>query len=194
MYTELSLVNACLATMAEAPVADLAVPHPYVPAALEILSRHNKFIQSGRRWWFNTTRLTLTPDSGGVVTASLPTGATGIVGIQGEPYTLNADGTVYDHKCAEIVMTPIEVFVTRELPFSELPPEANNYVGLMAIMEFQENFDGDAARGRGVSDRTELARRTLNAQQTRLMKVNILNRPGTGGTLHNVRGDRPYYY
>jgi Tail tubular protein len=188
VYSELEAVNACLASMGEAPILSLDVPHPYVPAAVSYLAKHNKLVQTNR-WWFNTTAVTLTPVSGDV-TASLPAGAIGIIGKQGAAYVLNADGTVYDIARGEEVTTPIDVFVVREVAFTSLPPEANAYISDCAILDFQVSFDGDGGRTQMLRENRLRSWTMLHAQNIRLTKTNLFRRAAS--KLNDMRGDRPF--
>jgi hypothetical protein len=189
MYTELDYVNACLGTMGEAPVPGLTVPHPYIGQALVLLARHNKLVQAVR-WWFNTTKLTLTP-SAGDFSASLPVGTISIIGISGNAYVLNGDGTVYDITRGEQVLSAITVWVLRELDFEELPPEANAYIADCAILQFQSNYDGDGSRTALLRENKRESWMQLHAMNTRMVKANLLRRPGVQSKLQDVRGDRP---
>jgi hypothetical protein len=189
--TELQAVNECLASMGEAPVLSLSVPHPYVPYAVQLLAKHNKLVQTNR-WWFNTTILELVPVAPTyTVAASLPAGVTGIIGIDDEAYVLNGDGTVYDIAAGEQVTTPITVYVTRELAFESLPPQANAYITACAVLDFQRKFDGDTTRANQLREDRTTTYLDLNAMHIRLSKVNLLRRTSTAGRFRRIRGDRP---
>jgi hypothetical protein len=190
MYTELDVVNACLASMGEAPILDLTVPHPYVSSAVKLLQKHNKLVQSNR-WWFNTTAVTLVPVAPEYyVTASLPAGTLNIIATSATPYILNGDGTVYDLVRGEIVTSSIDVLVVRELDFTNLPVEANTYVTDCVVVEFQGRFDGDAQRERSLKEQRRESGAQLMAQHTRMMKSNLYRR--VTSKLNDIRGDRPF--
>ncbi len=189
MYTELEVVNACLASMGEAPVLALTVPHPYIPRAITLLRKHNKLVQASQ-WWFNTTSVTLVPIAPGYeVTASLPTGTIGIIAGAGTPYVLNGDGTVYDLVAGEIVTTSIDVKVNRELDFVDLPVEANIYIADCTVVEFQRDYDGDQARARDLKEQRKDSGTQLMSQHIRMMKSNLFRR--VTSKLNDMRGDRP---
>jgi hypothetical protein len=189
MYSELDVVNACLASMGEAPILDLTVPHPYVSIAVRLLSKHNKLVQS-LRWWFNSTTVTLVPVAPTyTVAATLPSGALNIIAEPGKPYVLNGDGTVYDLLAGETVTESIDVIVVRELAFTDLPVEANAYVTDCTVLEFQRSYDGDAARTRDLKEQRKESGTQLQAQHIRMMKSNLFRR--VASKLNDIRGDRP---
>jgi hypothetical protein len=187
MYTELQAINACLASMGEAPVLDLTVPHPYVPQAISFLAKHNKLVQTNR-WWFNSVTATIT-ESGGVYTASLPAGTLSIEGKNGKAYVLLDDGTVYDHTLDEAATGELEVYVVKEKAFAMLPPEANAYVADCAILDFQVSFDSDSNRTQMLRENRARSWAMLQAQNARMMKTNMFKR--VAAKLNDMRGDRP---
>lgn len=189
MYSELDVVNACLASMGEAPVPNLTMPHPYIAAAIKMLTKHNKLVQS-QRWWFNTTKVTLTPVAPTyTVSASLPTGAVHIQ-VPRKVYTLNGDGTVYDHTEGEVVTAAFDAFVIRELDYEALPPEANAYIADCTVLEFQSRFDGDSTKAALLREQKRDSFVALNAQNTRLLKPSMFSR--IASKLNDIRGDRPF--
>jgi hypothetical protein len=188
MYTELQAINACLASMGEAPVLSLEVPHPNVPQAVTFLAKHNKLVQTNR-WWFNQSLVTLEFDVDGIAT-NLPSGVLGIVGQGGNAYVLNFDGTVYDIGRGEQVTSSVTVYVIRELAFTELPPEANIYISDCAILDFQTSFDADPTRTQMLRENRQRSWMMLHAQHTRLTKTNLFKR--VASKLNDMRGDRPF--
>jgi Tail tubular protein len=189
MYTELEVVNACLASMSEAPVPVLTIPHPYIARALTLLRKHNKLVQSNR-WWFSTIKATLVPVGPSyTVAASLPAGTLGIVPLERGSYVLNGDGTVYNLASGEILTTPLEAQVYRELAFTALPPEANAYITDCVVLEFQRNYDGDSQRTRDLKEQRRESGTQLMAQHIRMTKANFFAR--IAHKLRAARGDRP---
>ena len=53
MFTELDVVNACLATLGELPLVELTDEHPMVAAARVNLTEAI-VSEMHRQWWFNT--------------------------------------------------------------------------------------------------------------------------------------------
>jgi len=68
MFTELDVVNACLATLGELPLVELTDEHPMVAAARNNLTEA-LVSEMHRQWWFNTDFVTLTATDEGFIYA-----------------------------------------------------------------------------------------------------------------------------
>jgi hypothetical protein len=193
MLTELQVVNAQLATMGEAPLPSLDIPHPYVVAGIAKLAEQNKLIQA-RGWWFNTRKVTLTPDTvDPYAITDLPTGTLQVYALDGTPLSLDEDLALYDHKEEAVVTTAREVRVVREIAFASLPILANLYVAAAAVYHFQSDFDSDGEKRRTLGEQMTMRYAELHAEHIRVMKTNLLyGRDSTAYKLLSVRGNRPY--
>lgn len=184
MATTLDVVNECLATLGEAPLNTLNEPHVYKGAALSALSKANKSAQS-RGWWFNTEAMTMTPAPttgqmqlpGDCIrwASGVRTSDTLSLGTS-KPWAVQRGSRLYDTRTRTYVFTEEVVGeITRLVPFDELPTTANDFVAADAVLRFQSGFDADNSRRQELTQARAEARMALNAEQTRQLKVNLIN-------------------
>lgn len=187
--TELDVVNAQIATMGEAPITSLTLPHPYVAAGLNKLRLASRQTQAVG-WWFNTGTYTLTPDPEAdyVITGQLPCGVLSIRGPYGEAVSLRGE-KLYDHRAQAIRTQRIcGVSVTYELPFGELPPSAQQYVMDRAVLAFQSDFDSSDSRTALCKQNVAASYVIMNQEHIRTIKMNKLRNPGTYEAILAARG------
>lgn len=189
MLTELDVVNEQLATMGEAPITSLNIPHPYVAAGIRELRKANKSVCADG-WWFSTERATLTPGVSPTYTVTFPAGTLSVRGLEGQPVSKRGS-TLYDHAENETITVATEVELIKEIPFRDLPVFANLYVGALAVLAFQKEFDRDPDRTRDLAATANMRYVQMNAEHIRIMQTNILARPSTAGRRYLVRGNRP---
>lgn len=190
LTTILDCVNDMLATMGEAPLNQLDEDHPYVAAGVRYVSSTNKKVQ-GSGWWFNTETLRLTPDpeSGfiyvpnDILTAEGLRGQTGIPACRYE-YTLRGR-RLYDltNGTYEIAENPVYLKVIREVPFEDLPPTAQDAIGITAVLRFQMNYDGDRQKLEELKVDQNASWQTLKAEHIRQVRANFLNSPSAAAKI-----------
>lgn len=186
---ELDVVNSCLATMGEAPLDSLNIPHPYVQAALAKL-RDSNLLVSSMDLWFAERKITVTPDPvTGDLDTQIPCGTVQVFGHDHLPLRLQ-DNVLYDIDKNEPILTETVIQVRLELPFRDLPLLAQLYTRDLAVEDFQSDFDGDESKARKLRAKRERSYALLNAEHIRVQKVNLLNRPTTARGMMLVNGLR----
>ena len=178
MYTTLEVVNGCLASMGEAPLSSIVEPHAMKGAAIAELNRANRTVQSKGRW-FNTEEVTLKPDSvnswitlAGDCLKFQSGSSTSIA----KPYLVQRGSRLYDLRNRTYVLTEeVSGIMVRLVPFEELPPVAADYVGTMAVLRFQSNFDADNSKRQELTQDNVRAKIEFNAEDIRQRRVNFLD-------------------
>lgn len=173
--TKLDVVNACLATMGEAPLNTLEDDHSYKAAALSILDQTNR-IEQKRGWWFNSEYVKLIPDASSKF-IYVPLDALAIKTIDRwytPPYAqrgkrlYNVEKNNYEWDAA------LTVDLVRLLSFEDCPFHAADVIGYGTVMRFQREFDGDSGRYMQLSQDYARARAELGAENTRNKRPNLL--------------------
>lgn len=188
VITTLDVVNACLDTMGESPLNALDADHPYVASALNALKSASTQEQ-GIGWWFNqdTIELPLDPNTGvcyfpGDVT-SLDTGDPRITQ-RGRRLYDRANGT-FDLRI--IAPNGVFAFVTREIPFEDLPALAQQVIQARTKLDFQNSFDGDANKYNKLAQIHQRLFMLLKAEHIRNSKPNFLNAPSVQQKMRHIR-------
>ena len=185
MATILDVVNDCLASMGEAPLASLTEPHEFKGAAQRTIDRTNRRIQA-TGWWCNQEAVTYVPNS-----------VNGQVQLPGDvlkfqsgvrnrdllqrgvpkPWIVQRGSRLYDTRTRSYVITEAEVIgeITRNVPFEDLPPVLNEYIAAEAVLKFQSNFDADNGKRQELEQAWSLARQDARAEQIRQVAVNLRN-------------------
>lgn len=174
MYTtKLAVVNACLATMGEAPLNSLNDTHVYKQAAINYLDG-STLATLKRGLWFNVEAMTLQPvaDSGYLY---VPGDVIHIARIEGEPVFQERGNRLYDPYTNSYSWSQsLRVVLVRRLDFEDCPYFAQDAISLDAILRFQREYDGDAGRYNQLDRDRQRANIELNAQHIREIKVNLL--------------------
>lgn len=189
MINTLSLVNEMLGTLGEAPINDIDAFHPLVPRAVTTIDTTNYLIQSDA-WWFNTERLTLTPQVG-TKEILLPSDCMSVDIAERRPRVAMRNGKLYnlDESTYEF-SNSVAVVLRRLVPFEQTPPSARAYIGARAVQKFQTSIDGDSTKMRELKSDTAAAYIVFNAEHIRNSQVNFLARSGVQEILHSMRGSR----
>ena len=169
----LSVLNACLATMGQKPLASIDERHPLRAAALALLDQHNRAVQS-RGWWFNRETLTISPDTDGRII------------LPGDCLTARARDRLL--RCAargpvlynlsdatDQFSSSIDLSIVRLLPFEYLEEVAAQYIAYCVEREFQLTYDGDSDKQRKLAQSAADALVLLNAEETRNQPANWLD-------------------
>lgn len=176
MYsTKLEVVNACIATMGEAPLNSLEEEHVYKQAALDYLSGSNKALQK-KGWWFNKEIMKLLPDATSKFIYLPQNTLEAERADERDPVFAQRGRRLYDPILNRYEWDH-ELYpqVIVELNFEDLPYHAQDAVALSAILRFQREYDGDNTRTNQLNADRGRAELELNAQHIRQLKVNMLN-------------------
>jgi hypothetical protein len=188
--TETDVVNSCLATMGEAPLTNINIPHPMVSAALNKLRDANLLVSS-MDFWFCERILDVTPDPvTGDLGEQLPCGTIQVFNYNDIPLRLQ-DNALWDIDREELILVESRIRIRLELAFRDMPLLAQQHIRDLAVEDFQSDFDGDEAKGRKLTKKRERSYALLNAEHIRVQKVNLLNRATTGRTMLFINGFRP---
>lgn len=150
--TQLSVVNACLAIMGEAPINTLAEQHVYKTNALAILERNDDNLQS-EGWWFNTEtlRLTVNPVDSRMYP---PTDAATVRPSVNDRWRYVQRGRVmYDLLKGTDILdadTTLDVQLVRRIAFDDLPKSVAAYIARKTVLDFQQDYDGDQTKTRNL--------------------------------------------
>jgi hypothetical protein len=178
MYTTLEVVNGCLASMGESPLSSLVEPHAMKGAAINALNRASKNVQEPGKW-FNTEYVSLQPDSvNGWITLSgdCLKFSSGTPQAPSKPYLVQRGTRLYNLNTQSYVLTEgVDGYIVRLVPFEELPPVAANYIGALAVLRFQSNFDADNSKRQELQQDMLTAKIDFNSEHIRQIKTNLLN-------------------
>lgn len=192
LYTELDIVNRGLGLLGQLPVNEISTPHPMVPAILLHLGTSNKDVQA-REWWFNTEKVTLSPQTDKRIlvpndTVSIDAVDTRVRVTQRGRYLFNPITSSYEFD------GPIDVQIHRLVPFAELPATAQRYVGTQALMRVQASIDGDGPRYRDLATENQEAWFAITSEDTRNRGANLLRRSRAQGALYRINQNSPFPY
>ena len=186
--TELSVVNACLATLGEAPLGSLLEYHPVMNAAQRYLA-DALVSEQAKKYWFGYERATLTfnPDTGEVV---LPDNIIDVFPLE-EQYLVQRGQRLYDAMNGTYdIRRQVLVTLVRQLPLADLPILAQHAVKAKAVLEFQSDYDADPQKTMTLARAYTLAKADLNTEHIRQCKSNLLTRPSTAVVMARMRGGK----
>lgn len=178
--TQLTVVNACLASMGEEPINSLAEENAFVNAAKFALEQATLNEQT-RGWYFNTETMTLRPDPRDN-RYRLPADVIDFEHKDFNPGWLTARaGAIYDTtQGAHLTGTsPFKVQIIRLLPFEDIPLMARRMTKAAAVMLFQQSYDGDSTKIQEAQTEYQMAYTYLNTQHIKSVGANFLPRRGT---------------
>lgn len=187
--TELDVVNACIATLGEAPLNDLDDDHDLVANARNVFKKQSFQVQSVG-WWFNKEWVQLLPDpvTGYVMipndVASLDTQKNPQYSIRGRRLYQNFSGPGVD---PFVFTQPIQCLFIRNVPFTELPPTAQVYVSARTVLRFQTTFDGDELKTKQLKEEMDEAFFFFNTEHIRNVNANMLHTSHVLGRLAGIR-------
>lgn len=175
MYrTTLEVVNACIATMGEAPINSLTDEHVYKQPALNYL-KGSKDATLKKGWWFNKEVIRLVPDNTSRF-IYIPQDALSVNRSVHHNYTFAQRGRrLYDPiRNSYEWETAVVVELVTSLDFEDLPFVAQDAISLAALLRFQREFDGDGNRYNQIDSDRARADYELNAQHLREVRPNLL--------------------
>lgn len=175
--TTLDVVNDCLAIMGEAPLNTILEDHAFKTAAINVLDRNNRDVQA-LGWWFNQEdlKLTVNPTDNRIY---LPNDAATVLvddrihrdfyAQRGRVmYNLTQGTDMYD------VGFTLNVTLTRQLAFEDLPNSANAYIGRKTVLDFQNEYDGDQTKTRNLQGEVYGMPGSAYAQTTKGLKGELM--------------------
>lgn len=187
MLSELDVINEMLSVLGEAPLNEIDEEHPLVPAAKRILRIATYRIQS-ESWWFNRELVTLHPDP---TTGEVLTPADSIrADPQDRTWDLIQRGRrLYDTTNATYeIGKDVPVVLIRLIPFTDLPPTAQQVISLAAQVEFNKAHDADETKLRLLVSTLQEYTLRLRAEHTRNVDANLINAPAHQRKIQFIHG------
>lgn len=171
MFSELDVVNACLATIGETPLVELEDDHDMVAAARQTM-RQSTVAVMHRPWWFNTDLVTLPVANDHFI--YVPRDAVA-VNVRGRSDLTQRGRRLYNRFESTYEMNgPVHAIVTRDLPFEDLPSPAQLYLLNHTVLSFQTDFDGDNSKYQKLSQNLAQSFVSLNTEHIRQVALNGL--------------------
>lgn len=171
MFTELDVVNACLATIGESPLVELEDDHDMVAAARQTM-RQSTVAVMHRPWWFNTDFMALQVANDHFIYVPRDAVAVNVIGRS----DLTQRGRrLYNRFESTYEMTgPVRVIVTRDLPYEDLPTPAQLHLLNHTVLAFQTDFDGDNSKFQKLQGLLSQSYVSLNTEHIRQIALNGL--------------------
>jgi hypothetical protein len=172
LVTQLTVVNACLASMGEEPINSLAEENAFVNSAKFALESATVNEQSAG-WWFNKERLRILPDISG--SYIVPSDVIDL-DIDSTPVWLAVrNSRLYDTSKAGFLTgtQPYEANITRLLAFEDVPFHGKRLIKAATVILFQQSYDGDAQKIREAQEEYRQAYLLCKAQHIRAVKANF---------------------
>lgn len=191
MQTELDVVNDCLSTLGELPVNSLDDDHNLVAAARRAFRKCNSKEQA-RKWWFNTEKVHLVRDTSGFIFT--PADSLMCTPIDPSKPLMQRGRRLYDTGIGanpagyNMVDASLDVWITREIPFDDLPPSMQELVSIATQVRFMLAFDADSLRLQQAQREYIDAYSTANAEHIRNSKTSLLEKPVTLARLIAIGG------
>lgn len=174
----LDVINKCLATMGETALNSLSDPHSFKGDAIAALDRaRKKLLAAG--WHFNTEYLKLSPsvvDSNVYLPGDYLAARATDEWKMPDPAITVRGRRLYKLDGGSYVFTsPVYVTLIRDVPFEDLSEVVASYVASDAIVQFQQDFDGDSTKNRSLQTERDIARTIAKAEDIRSRRVNMLD-------------------
>lgn len=185
--TQLEVVNACRAVMGVMPLATLVGSiDPNVTAAVNAITECSRREQS-KKWWFNVSWPTLSPDTVTkeitvpTNTLEIDSAVNGLPAVQRGTRLFNPATGSYQWD------DPLPCFLVELLPFEDLPTTFQELVKLLAVFQYQTDFDADPQKLSIIQRQILDARATVNAQHIRSQDPNFLEEGTVATKLYALR-------
>lgn len=172
LVTQLTVVNACLASMGEEPINSLAEENAFVNSAKFALENATSNEQSAG-WWFNKEVLTVRPGTAGQYI--IPSDVIDL-NIESNPgWLVMRSSRLYDTNKAEYLTgtRDYKVNIIRLLAFEDLPFHIKRLVKAAAVTLFQQSYDGDAQKIQEAQSEYAAAFLLARAQHIRAVGANF---------------------
>lgn len=191
LVTELNVVNACLASMGQAPINSLDSRNPFVTSATNALQDALVSEQSSG-WYYNTERITVTRNAGDGY-FYVPADVIGLIArrpfnppwlaLRGRRLYDNREGAYYTNDR----QANLDIVIIRYIQLEELPFHAAAAIRARTVMKFQSDYDGDQLKIAQAQTEYALHRGELMAEHTRNVQANMLYQGSVGETIHENR-------
>lgn len=188
--TELNVINDALSTLGEAPLNDADESHPLVPQIKRFLKEEtNKILM--RSWWFNKEIVTLQPDAISKF-IYIPADALSckvIVKSNYEELLVIRGRRLYNtDKNTYVMDRNVDCYIIRDIPFEDLPANAQYAISIGTSRRFQQAYDADSQRVRQLEMDYREAMGVLRAEHIRNTNVNLIDKSTTIQKLHRIGG------
>ncbi|KVE35685.1 hypothetical protein WS69_13610 [Burkholderia sp. BDU5] len=178
--------------MGETPLNSIDSDHPFVAAALLKMKTTNTQEQA-KGWWFNTDYITLQADPN-----------TKFIYVPADAINVNPDddGTAYVIRGRRLYNRftssyefggSVAIVLVREIPFDDLPMLANHMIAARTVLDFQNDYDGDADKYNKLGAAYQQVFTTLRAEHIRQVKANMLRAPAVASQLRLIRPMSRYH-
>lgn len=170
--TQLTVVNACLASMGEEPINSLAEENGFINSAKFALENATINVQS-EGWWFNKEIVKMIPETDGRY--SVPADVIDLV-IDANPKWLAIRGNkLYSTSEGDYLVGTREyrAAVVRLVRFEDIPFHAKRLTKAAAVLLFQQSYDGDAQKIKEAEQEYSMAYGLAKAQHIRAVGANF---------------------
>lgn len=172
----LTAVNRILSTLGEAQVTNTDSQHSDVYLILTAIEEHKRLLLE-RGWWFNTSTVTMYPDSFGNI--ECPTDALSVVDTTDELLLVERTGQLYDAtNSTEFFTEPVTIFITYNIAFEDLPPSAAQVVLYRANEEMYTAYFGVDTTVQGMQQKEAQFYAQLQLMHLRCMRYSSKKRSG----------------
>lgn len=191
LITKLTVVNACLASMGEAPANSLNDSNQLIASALEAMTTTSPSEQSFG-WYFNLEQIQIHPTTEGYY--YVPNDVLGL-SINHHSGSITIRGRrLYDRSIGAALQgtKALSVVIIRHLDFEDLPFHAQRLIQAATVLYFQKSYDGDEMKIVDAQEEYFKARTQLMAEHIRSTQANMLFQGPTAATIHNNRYHNGY--
>lgn len=172
LVTQLTVVNACLASMGEEPINSLAEENAFVNSAKFALENAVVNVQS-EGWWFNKEILKILPDITGQYI--VPSDVIDLDIADRPRWLVLRSQRLYSTADAAFLIGtgPREASIIRLLAFEDLPFHAKRLVKAATVILFQQSYDGDSQKIKEAQTEYAMAYQLCRAQHIRAVGANF---------------------
>jgi hypothetical protein len=172
LVTQLTVVNACLASMGEEPINSLAEENAFVNSAKFALENATINEQSAG-WWFNKECVQMYPDVEGrylvpadVIDLTIDSNPAWLTQRAGRLYS-TAEGKWLEGTA------PYAASILRLLAFEDVPFHAKRLIKAATVILFQQSYDGDTVKIAEAQEEYRQAYLLCRAQHIRAVGANF---------------------
>ena len=178
--------------MGETPLNAIDADHPFVAAALlKLKTTSTQELSKG--WWFNTDFVTLTPDPN-TKFVYVPTDAIDVnPDDDGNAYVIRGRRLYDRYNSTYEFASSVSLFLVRDLSIDDMPMLANHLVAARTVLDFQNDYDGDAQKYNKLGAAYQQVFTTLRAEHIRQMKSNMLRNPTMQGSMRLINPMSRYF-
>lgn len=178
LVTPLDVVNACLASMGEAPINSIDEQNTFVASALDSLSRTLPG-ELSYGWYFNSELVTLAVQPDGIV--PVPADTLSLMAKVNPPWLSIRRRCLYDNRSGQTYLAdrPVQVALIRNLNLEDIPFHAQRMVRAATVKAFQASYDGDERKIADAETEYNVSRAYLMADHIRNVQSNMLYQGAT---------------